>query len=65
MGRRRILIAIGIALALMGLLWIGQGLGMVRWPASSFMIDQRPWVTNGAVLAVLGLVLILIARRRR
>lgn len=65
MTRRRILIAVGLAAAAMGVLWICQGLGYVRWPASSFMIDRRPWVTRGAVLAVVGLVTILYARRLR
>ena len=46
-------------MAAMGLLWIGQGLGYVRWPASSFMIDQSPWITRGAVLAVAGLVVVI------
>ena len=62
---RPILIAVGVLLALVGLLWIGQGLGYVRWPQSSFMIDQRPWVNRGTAVAVTGLVLILIARRIR
>ena len=62
---RPVLMILGVLLALMGLLWIGQGLGYVRWPASSFMIDQRPWVNRGTILAVLGLVLILAARRIR
>ncbi|HET9510819.1 MAG TPA: hypothetical protein VFO80_06660 [Sphingomonas sp.] len=65
MTRRRILIVIGLLAAAMGMLWIGQGLGYVRWPQSSFMIDQRPWVLRGAVLAVAGLVTILYARRLR
>ncbi|MBN2971678.1 hypothetical protein JW805_06570 [Roseomonas aeriglobus] len=64
MTRRRILIAIGLMAFAMGMLWVGQGLGWVRWPQSSFMIDQRPWITRGSVLAVLGLILILYARRR-
>lgn len=62
---RGILIAVGLVLAVFGLLFIGQGLGYVRWPASSFMIDQRIWVTRGSIVAVAGLVLILIARRAR
>lgn len=53
----------GVLLALLGGLWIGQGLGYIHWPASSFMLDQRPWADRGAVVAVLGLVLILAARR--
>jgi hypothetical protein len=48
----------------MGLLWIGQGLGYIQWPASSFMIDQRPWATRGAILTVVGVGLILASRRR-
>lgn len=62
---RRILIVVGLAVAAMGLLWIGQGLGWVRWPQSSFMIDQRPWITRGSALAVAGLVVVLFARRMR
>ena len=62
---RRILVGIGILMTLMGALWIGQGLGYVHWPASSSMLDQRPWADRGAVLAVLGLALILVARRLR
>ena len=62
---RPILMIIGVLAALMGLLWIGQGLGYIHWPASSFMLDQRPWADRGAALAVLGLVLVLVARRIR
>jgi len=62
---RRSLIVVGLLMAAMGLLFLGQGLGYVRWPASSFMIDQSPWITRGAVLAVLGLGLVLIGRRMR
>ena len=57
------LLILGLLALLMGLLWIGQGTGVVHWPASSFMIDHRPWVLRGALLAVAGLVLILLSRR--
>ena len=62
---RTIVLIVGVAATLMGLLWIGQGLGYVHWPASSFMLDQRPWANRGVVLAVAGLVLILVGRRLR
>ena len=55
---------VGVFALLMGLLWLGQGLGIVHWPASSFMLDQRPWAARGAILAVIGLGLILYAKRR-
>jgi hypothetical protein len=58
------LLIVGILAVLMGLLWVGQGLGIIDWPASSFMIDQRPWVTRGALLAIVGLILIAASRRR-
>jgi hypothetical protein len=58
------LLILGLLALLMGLLWVGQGAGLVHWPASSFMIDQRPWVARGAILAVVGLALILLSQRR-
>jgi hypothetical protein len=56
---------VGIAAVLIGLLWIGQGAGLINWPASSFMIDQRPWVTRGAILTLAGLIIIAASRVRR
>lgn len=63
MRMRRVLTGIGVLMALMGALWIGQGLGYIRWPASSFMLSQRVWADYGAALAVAGLLLVLLARR--
>lgn len=62
---RPVLLSIGVLMTLMGLLWIGQGLGYIHWPQSSFMLDQRPWADRGVALAVAGLLLILVARRMR
>ena len=62
---RLLALIVGIAAMLMGLLWIGQGAGLIQWPASSFMIDQRPWVTRGGILAAMGLILIATSRLRR
>lgn len=55
----------GVLAVLMGLLWVGQGLGYIHWPASSFMLDQRPWAIYGGVLALVGLFVIVRARRGR
>jgi hypothetical protein len=62
---RPLLMVAGLLAALMGGLWIGQGLGYIDWPQSSFMVDRREWADYGAALAVFGLVLILVARRLR
>lgn len=58
------LLIVGILALATGLLWIGQGSGFVHWPASSFMIDQRPWVVRGSLLAAIGLLLIVAVRTR-
>ena len=56
---------VGVAMVLMGLLWVLQGLDIVRWPASSFMLGDITWTRNGAALAVVGVALLWFARRRR
>ena len=61
---RLILAIIGVLALLIGLLWIGQGLGYIHWPASSFMLDQRPWALRGAILAIFGIVILVVGRRR-
>lgn len=63
MSMQRILTLLGALAVLMGLVWMGQGSGYFPYPASSFMIDQSPWIAYGAGLAVVGLVMIAIARR--
>ena len=55
---------LGVLCVLVGLLWIGQGFGIVRWPASSFMIDMRPWALRGAALAIAGIAMIWFVRKR-
>ena len=57
------LIVVGILAVLMGLLWIGQGTGYIRWPASSFMIDVSGWTVRGLILAIAGAAMILLGRR--
>jgi len=61
---KTILLILGVLATLMGLLWVGQGLGLIMWPASSFMLDQRIWSLWGAILTVVGLAAIGWSRRR-
>ncbi|WP_068075866.1 hypothetical protein [Novosphingobium lentum] len=61
---RTLLMIVGVAAVLMGALWIGQGTGVVMWPASSFMLAQKQWAINGVVLLLVGLALLYFARRR-
>ena len=58
-----LLTAIGILALIAGLVFIGQGSGYFPYPAESFMISQTRWVYYGAGIAVIGLLLIIFARR--
>jgi uncharacterized membrane protein len=60
---RQLLLIVGLPALAMGLLWIGQGTGVIDWPQSSFMIRQIQWAGYGAALAALGLILIWQSKR--
>lgn len=61
---RIVLLIIGSLMVLLGLVWIGQGSGYFPYPAESFMINQAPWIYWGLLVAALGLVLIVLSRKR-
>ena len=50
------------ALVAVGMVWIGQGAGLLR--GSSFMVDDARWAILGAVLVAAGAVIAIIAWRR-
>jgi uncharacterized membrane protein len=60
---RKALMLVGFLALAVGLLWIGQGTGVIAWPQSSFMISQIQWAYYGAALAVVGLILVWRGRR--
>jgi TRAP-type mannitol/chloroaromatic compound transport system permease small subunit len=51
----------GVLLILMGIVWILQGINILP---GSFMTGQRKWAVNGAIAAVIGIALLVFARRR-
>ena len=57
---------VGLLVMAMGLLWIGQGLNIIRWPAGAdgFMVGVPMWSWRGALLAGFGALLIWFARRK-
>lgn len=61
---RTLVTLLGVVAILTGALWIGQGLGYVHWPKTSFMINETVWAYRGAGLAFIGLLLVFFARRR-
>lgn len=48
-------------LVAIGLVWIGQGLGLLR--SQSFMVDDIRWTAIGAIMVAGGLALGLAGRR--
>jgi predicted acyltransferase len=60
---RTLLALVGIVLLLAGLVFMGQGSGYFPYPASSFMISQSRWIYYGAGIAVVGLLILIVARR--
>jgi hypothetical protein len=60
---KTLLTVIGIIALAMGLVFMGQGSGYFPWPAESFMISQTRWIYYGGGIAVVGLLIIVLARR--
>ncbi len=56
---------LGVALVLSGGLWSLQGLGIVMWPAQSFMLAERQWALYGAITILIGVLLFWWGSRRR
>jgi hypothetical protein len=59
---RTILNILGTLCLLAGCIWILQGINILP---GSFMSGQRQWAINGAVVAVVGIGLLIWANRRR
>lgn len=60
---KTLLLLLGVLALAVGLLFAGQGLGLIRWPAESFMIGQTAWIYYGGGIALAGLLFIALARR--
>lgn len=63
-GLRPVAAALGIILVVCGLFFAAQGAGIVRWPASSFMVSNSGWITNGLLIAAAGALAFIWSRRR-
>ena len=57
----RVLLVVGLLLAAAGVVWIGQGLGLIP---GSFMSGDPFWAAAGGVALVVGVVLAATAVRR-
>ncbi len=59
---RLVLRIVAVLCLLIGVVWIGQGAGLI--PGSS-MTGSSTWLVIGCVMAVVAVVLLVIASRRR
>ena len=59
-----VLLVAGVVLILLGLHWIGQGTGVVIWPANPAMDNHIAWAGYGAVAAIIGVAVMIYARRK-
>ena len=60
-----LLTIVGVLFLAAGLLFAGQGAGIIDWPSGSFMLGADRWVTYGLVLAGIGLLFIMVGWSRR
>ncbi len=60
-----VLKVVGGSLIAFGIIWLLQGLGVLRWPPASAMIAQREWALYGAMAAVVGAVIVWMSGRLR
>jgi hypothetical protein len=58
----KLMYTIGIVFVLLGLLWIGQGMGVVP---GTFMTGDRMWAIWGSIEALLGAGLLILLSRGR
>jgi uncharacterized membrane protein YidH (DUF202 family) len=55
------MIIIGVLALLVGVLWMGQGLNLIQ---GSAMSGDKTWFYVGAILVVVGIVLLILGLRR-
>ncbi len=55
------LIVLGVIAALVGAVWVGQGLNLIP---GSVMSGDRTWLYIGAIVAVVGVIVVVVGLRR-
>lgn len=64
---RTLLTIVGLLAIILGLIWVGQGLGYLTYTLPhmhpSFMIGDKQWAYRGGGLAFVGLLLVFFSRR--
>ncbi len=61
--KANVIFGMGVIVTAFGAMFVAQGANLVRWPAESFMVGNRDWIEYGIVVAMIGIGLLLAARR--
>jgi len=65
---KSVILVLGILALVAGLFWAGLGAGFIKWPTPQpgqfTMVGHSNWVFIGLGVAIAGLGLVLLARRR-
>ena len=59
---KKVLMTISVIIALIGIVWFGQGIGMIH---GSVMTDDSKWAVIGAIMVVTGAVIFWFAHKRK
>ena len=62
---RILMLVVGLLAMAFGLLFTLQGLGIVHWPRSSFMLEDRSWAWRGAIMMIGGSLMAFYGRKLR
>jgi hypothetical protein len=57
------ILGLGIFSLPLGFMWLGQGLGIIRWPKASHMIDHGQWAINGLGVMMAGALMLVLGLR--
>jgi hypothetical protein len=55
------LITLGLIAVVVGLIWVGQGIGLIP---GSFMTGDTKWFVIGLIVAVVGIIVLVLGLRR-
>jgi hypothetical protein len=58
---RSTLITVGVIAIVVGVIWVGQGMGLIP---GSFMTGDTKWLIIGIIVGVVGIVLTVLGLRR-
>ena len=53
---------VGVVLVFFGAVWVLQGINVIH---QGFMAGQTKWEINGAIVFVIGILLLIVANRKR